>query len=242
MKNQYSFIGLFEVEGKSILVGDPYVNGISVAMEQIPCNNEISVGVPRVCNGIYNAYHVVDPIDGAIVALLVSHKDTIIGELEKSKPEFLGYATASLSNSVVVVDKTHLFDTTGCYYAFSEKAYYSCDRLLKEIPEMCYPDDMKKELFLLTESAIADELPAVSGDKIAEIIGACPIWEGFRSFSRDCSLWSVEILDALSYAYKNAQIIKGGVSSLTGSEKVSVYGYRNEAGDIVALTVTLCEE
>ena len=242
MKNQYSFIGLFEVEGGSVLIGDPYINGVTVAMEHIPSSNEISISVPHMQKGIYNAYHVVDPVDGAIVSLLVSHKDAIIGHLETMKPTLLGHVTTSLSNSVVVADKSCIFNTANCYYSFSDKAYYGCERLLREIPEMVYSDEIKEELSQLAKDAITNEIPAVPGDKISEIIGACPIWDGFRGFNRDCSLWSVEIIDSLSYAYKNAQIIKGGVASLTGNERLSVYGYSGQSGETIALVVSLCAE
>lgn len=247
MKNNYSYIGAFEIDGGSLLVGDPYINGVTVAMEKIPSENEIPKSIPHMKNGIYYAYHVVDPIDGAIVSLLLSHKDAIIGDLEKTQASFCGSVVVSLGNAVVAVDKSHLFDTTGCYYSFSENAYYGCDRLLREIPNMDYPDEMKDEMLRLVHKALDQQLPAVSGDKIGEIIGACPIWDGFRGFGRDCSLWSVEILESLSCAYRNAEIIKGGVASLAGSEKLSVFRYKDprdssESACNVAALITLCPD
>lgn len=242
MKNLYSFIGSFYVESGSVLIGDPYINGVTVALEHIPSDNEISISVPNVKPGMYYAHHVIDRIDGALVSLLVSHKDTIIGDLERKKSALIGNITASLGNSVVLVDKNSLFDTNNCYYAFNEKAYYGCDRLLKVIPDMDYPEEMRSELLALTNQTLCDGLPAVAGEKIIEVIGACPICEGFRNFGKDSSLWSVEILEELASSYRNACCIKGGVASLSGVEKPSIYAFSNDSGLVDAFVISLCPE
>lgn len=238
MENILAYIGTFELETSEMIVCDPYVNGITSYMEKIPAINEASARLTNMFTGVYHAYHLVDGVDGTLLSLIALHSTINIKNLHSKKPSIADKIMVSMGNSVAAVDAKYIYDSSYCYYSFDDHAYYSCDRLLADIPNMPYPSDWKEQLEDLVNKELSSGAYAVKGDKLISILGPAPVWKGFREFKTASSQWSAEIMERLSYSYKNAITIKGGVASRSGSDVVSIYSYHDN-GNIYGVSMNI---
>jgi len=226
------------MEGNTFDIADPYISDLLVQIEHIPASNEKSVTVRNCIGGVYNVYHQCSE-EGLLINLVALHNSYTLEHLEKEKNiDTLGYASTSLSGEIVLIDEQYRFNAEYSYYAIEEGAYYDAEELLLHIDEMEYTKEVKDNLRAMLEEKITKgEQP--NGKDIIPILGALPIWRGFKKMGPKSTHWSEDLFKTLEMSYKQASIIKGGVVSVAEKGFVSCYCYRNAREKAYAICIQL---
>lgn len=157
------------------------------------------------------------------------HEDYSYESLEELGVSEVGKVSTTLGESVLYVDKDKYLQTNNCYYAFDEQILYDCNRIMEDIPQMPYTQNQKEKITALVKSCLKEGLCAIPGQKITNIVGATPVWNGFRDYN-DCSTqFSYEIINSLCGSFRNAVVISGGIASNVSSPSVPIYEYREKS-------------
>lgn len=228
MDKVLSYIGMCKLESGSVVIADPYINRIISLYEKIPRLRQRSLLIDGVKKGNYYAYHLLNPESWDVIDFLMIHEDYSYESLEELDVSEVGKVSTTLGESVLYVDKDKYLHTNNCYYAFDEQILYDCNRIMEDIPQMPYTQKQKEKITALVKSCLKEGLCAIPGQKITNIVGATPVWNGFRDYN-DCSTqFSYEIINSLCGSFRNAVVISGGIASNVSSSSVPIYEYREK--------------
>ena len=226
------------MEGNTFDIADPYISDLLVQIEHVPASNEKTVAVRNCIGGVYNVYHQCSK-DGSLINLVALHNSYTLKDLEEEENiDSLGYASTSLSGEIVLIDEQYRFNAEYSYYALEADAYYDAAEVLLHIDEMEYITEVKDKLRVMLEGKRANgEQP--KGKDIIPILGALPIWPGFKKMGPKSTHWSEDLFKTLEASYKPASIIKGGVVSIVEKGFVRCFCYRNTREKAYAICIEL---
>lgn len=236
----FSFTGSFILNSESVIINDPVVaSGITAAQNKAIYNCN-SLQVSKLLPGAYNSYHLIDE-DATILKQIIIHNSYNINELaDASDYKLVGQFGPSFSHAMVIVDEMDLLNSENCYFDIEPCAFYSAHRIIKEIPNMPYADDVKDNLRILAEQNINNS-SEVLGSTIMDIVDGYPLWEGFKHFKKDSGQWTTELLNRLECSYLEVETIKGGIATKVDAiQPLNVYEYYDNSNSAYAIVVDLC--
>ena len=244
-ETRYAHIGTFQLVSGTMDIADPYINPLTVAVEQIPLINEKMIKVTNMLCGSYDAYHLQECYEGNSIGLLLLHNAYSLKDIEDKTRIFpLGYASSSIGSGIVAVDEAYRFSTKYCYYPIESDAYYNRDVLLQKLPEMGYNKEITDKIKNMLNECKGDDgwIHHPTGQDLINIIGEDkPIWCGFSAFGCHSSQWSIDIMNRMNESFTSAAIIKGGIVSSATNGFSPCYKYLNDRLNAYAVYISLVD-